>query len=57
MISETKLILEELKEIKEDLAYLKGHLIDVDMVLTDEDLESIQNAEEDLKHGRTKRLI
>ncbi len=57
MTTETKLILEELKEIKEDLQYLKKHVVDADFVITDDDVESIREAEKDLKDGRTKRLI
>jgi len=57
MVNETKLILEELKEIKEDLRCLKGRVIDADLIVTDDDIESIKEAEEDLKKGRTKRLI
>ena len=51
-----QLILKKLNEIKSELDYLKEHIIDVDMVLTEDDRESIQAAREDLKKGRTKRL-
>ena len=44
-----QLILEELKEIKSDLEYLKKHVVDLDLVMTDDDIESIREAEEDLK--------
>jgi len=56
MVTETK-ILEELKAIREDLDYLKEHVVDIDLVLTDDDLEAIKQAEKDLKQGKTKRLI
>ena len=52
-----QLILEELKEIKADLEYLKKRVVDVDLVMTDNDLEAIREAEEDVKHQRTKRLM
>jgi len=50
-------ILRELKEIKEDIEYIKEHMIDADLLLTDEDIESIKEAEKDLKERKTKRLI
>ena len=56
MTTETK-ILEELKAIRLDLDYIKEHVTDIDLVLTDDDLDSIKKAEEDLKKGKTKRLI
>lgn len=57
MTTKAKQILEELKAIRIDLDYLKTHIADVDMVLTDDDLESIKTAEKELKEGKTKRLI
>lgn len=49
-------ILHELKEIKQDLAYIKLHLPATDDVLTAQDLQALQEAREDLKSGRTRRL-
>lgn len=57
MATDSKLILQELKEIKKDLKFLKEHVKDVDLVLTEHDLEALQEAEKDLKEGKTKRLI
>ncbi len=57
MKGEQQLILEELKEIKADLDYLKKHIVDIDLVMTDDDIEAIREAEEDLKQGRAKKLI
>ena len=56
-MKESNLILEELKEIKADLNYLKEHVTNVDAVLTSYDIESLNEAEEDLKTRKTKRLI
>ena len=53
MASETKLILEELKDIKADLDYIKKHIVDIDLVLTDDDIESIKEAEKEFKERRT----
>ncbi len=49
-------ILQSLEEIKHDLAYIKSHLAYGDVILTDEDLKALQEAEDDLKKGKTKRL-
>lgn len=49
-------IMEKLNHIQSDLDYIKGHLTDVDVVLTDDDVDALHKAEEDLKKGRTKRL-
>ncbi len=56
MVNRIKLILRELKEIKEDLRYLKDQVIDVDLIVTDDDIASIREAEKDLKKGRTKKI-
>lgn len=56
MVKGIKLILRELKEIKEDLKYLKERCIDADLIVTDEDITAIKEAEEDLKKGRTKKI-
>ena len=57
MKDNSKQILKELKEIKSDIDYIKEHIIDADTLMTDEDIESIKEAEKDLKEGRTKRLV
>ena len=56
MATEAKEILEKLEIIKTDLDYIKQHMIDVDLVLTDDDLEALNEAEKDLKSGKTNRL-
>lgn len=52
-----------LQTIHKDLEFLKNkiteiekHIIDLDVVLTDDDIESLLEAEKDLKEGKTKRL-
>ncbi|MEK6946411.1 MAG: hypothetical protein AABX32_02290, partial [Nanoarchaeota archaeon] len=52
----SKQILDRLDEIKSELDYIKRHMVDVDLVLTDEDMETLRDAENDLKAGKTKRL-
>ncbi len=50
-------VLKELKEIKSELAFIKKHMVDGDIILTSEDLESLEKAEKDFKEGKTKRLV
>lgn len=57
MTDDSKQILKELKEIRTDIDYIKERMIDTDMLLTDDDIESIKEAERDLKEGKTKRLV
>ncbi len=56
MATETEMIMDKLDEIKSELDYIKEHLAYVDMVLTEDDLESLKEAEIDLAKGKTKRL-
>lgn len=46
----------ELRAIRADLDFIKKRVVDVDTVLTQDDTESLQEAERDLKEGKTKRL-
>ena len=55
--TESKQILEELRAIRSDLDYIKGHISDRDIVLTDDDKEALESAEKDWKIKKTKRLI
>jgi hypothetical protein len=55
-MSTTKQIIDKLDHIKSDLDYIKQHMKDVDFVLTDDDLDAIREAKEDLNQGKTKRL-
>ena len=57
MTTATKQIMDELKAIRTDLSYLKKRVAHVDTVLTDDDLDSLRDAEKDLKEKKTKRLI
>jgi len=56
MANDTQQILEELKEIKQKLDHIEEHMIDVDAILDKDDLQSIKDAEIDLKEGRTVTL-
>ncbi len=49
-----ELIISKLDNLKKDMDSLKEHIIDV--TLTQDDINSLNQAEEDLKEGRTKRL-
>ena len=56
MTTETEVILDKLDSIRDELDYIREHIGDIDVVLTDDDANALQEAERDLKEGRTKRL-
>ncbi len=56
-MTEQNQLLKELKALREDVNYLKKHIVDSDVLLTDDDLESLSEAKKDLREGKTKRLI
>ena len=56
MAPEVQEIMEKLNHIQADLDFIKSHLSDVDVVLTDDDVHALQEAEEDLRDGKSKRI-
>jgi len=46
-------ILNELKEIKKDLKFIKSHMVDRDTVLDEDDKIAIREARKELKEGKT----
>lgn len=53
---EVDLILKEIREIKRELVYIKEHMVDVDTILTDEEVMMLKEAEKEFEQGRTTRL-
>ena len=51
---ENKEVIERLARLQRDMDFLKEHIEDI--TLTDDDLLSIEEAEIDLKKGKTRRL-
>ena len=49
-----ELIINKLDVLKEDIGFIKEHIVDI--TLTQDDADSLHEAEEDLKESRTKRL-
>ncbi len=49
-------IQQELRAIRTDLDYIKEHIVDLDLVLTEDDAEALREAEKDLKSGKTRTL-
>jgi hypothetical protein len=56
MAAVSKAILDKLEHIQSDLDYIKEHILDSDLVLSEEDKLSIREAKEDLVLGKTKRI-
>ena len=48
------LVLNKLDAIKAELSYIRENIVDV--ILTEDDINSLDEAEKDLKTGKTKRL-
>ena len=49
---DSKEILYELKAIREDLDFIKSHMVDIDSILTEEDYFSLQEYREEKDSGR-----
>ena len=52
--TQNKEVVERLIKLQKDMDFLKEHMEDI--TLTDDDLFSIEEAEVDLKKGKTRRL-
>ncbi len=50
-------IMDMLAKMQEELSFIRKHMVNADLLITDDDLESIEEAEEDLSQGRTVRLV
>ncbi len=48
-------LMEELKIIREDLQYIREHMVDVDMILTPEE-EILNQSINELREGKTTKL-
>ena len=49
-------VLEELKNIKDDLQYIKENMVDVDMILTSDEVEILADSINEYKNGKTTKL-
>ena len=49
-----ELIINKLDILKQEIDFIKEHIMDI--TLTQDDIDSLNEAEEDLKKGKTKRL-
>ena len=49
-------VLEELKNIKDDLQYIKENMVDVDMILTSEEVEILVESINEYKNEKTTKL-
>jgi len=56
MTAQIKEFTEKLNHIQSDLNFIKKHINDIDLVLTDDDINALHEAEEDLATGKTKRI-
>ena len=56
MATQMREIISKLEHMEEDIQFIKNRISDLDLVLSDEDVDAIKQAEEDLKNGKTRRL-
>jgi len=49
-------VFDELQSLKKDVSFIKKHMIDVDMILTEDDKQSLKEAEEEYAKGETTSL-
>ncbi len=47
---------ENLKCMRKEITEIKEYIVDIDTILTYDDMESLREAENDLIEGKTKRL-
>ena len=52
-----EVINKNIKELRKEVAEIREHMVDMDCIMTEDDWESIREAEKDLKEGKTKRLV
>ncbi len=52
----SKDMISELKAIREDLDYLKEHMVDIDSIMTEDDFIAVMKAREEKKHGKLVKL-
>ena len=50
------MILKEIGELKKEIAYIKEHMIDLDRILTDEEIIMLKEAEKEFVDGKTIKL-
>ncbi len=50
------IINKNIEYIMKEITEIKKHMVDVDRILTYDDIESLMEAENDLKEGKTKRI-
>jgi predicted transcriptional regulator len=46
------MILKELREIRKELEYIKSHMLDIDSILTTEEIAILKEAEKEFKEGK-----
>jgi hypothetical protein len=56
MTVETKQIMDELKSIKEELHYIKDHMVDADTILTEEEKQLLNESIVNEKAGKLTSL-
>jgi len=56
MANETKEVLDELREIKIDIKFIKEHMVDADTILTPEEEARLDESIKEFEQGKTTSL-
>ena len=54
--SATKGLVDEIRAIKKDLAYIKEHMVDVDMILTPKEEKRLERSLDEYHKGKATKL-
>ncbi|PKL64209.1 MAG: hypothetical protein CVV32_09695 [Methanomicrobiales archaeon HGW-Methanomicrobiales-3] len=49
-------VLKELRLIRQDLKYIRAHMVDQDMILSSEEKTLLEKSRQDLRAGKTRSL-
>ncbi len=53
---QSQMIMEELKQLRQDVSYIKEHMVEMDMVLTPKEAKRLEKGLQELRTGRAKTL-
>jgi len=56
MTNETQKVLDELREIKVDIKFIREHMVDIDTILTPEEEKRIDESIKEFEQGKTISL-
>ncbi|HIH37464.1 hypothetical protein J4460_09035 [Candidatus Woesearchaeota archaeon] len=55
-MAETQELMKVIEEMRDDIKYIKKHLIDPDSIMSEDDIACLEQARKDFKEGKTLSL-